>query len=256
MQRTAVVTGANRGIGKEVARQLKEAGLDVLLTARNADDAARAAEEIGADPAQLDVTSDASVADLRQRLSSDGFDVLVNNAGVALDGFDRDVATRTLATNFFGVRRVTEALLPFLHDDARIVMVSSGMGSLSALSAPLRGRLERLELGEEDLVELMAAFPDEVARGEHSSHGWPSSAYRVSKIGLNTYTRLLARRLEGDPRTVLVNAVCPGWVRTRMGGQHASRSPEAGAESVTWAALLPAGGPTGGFFRDGRPIDW
>jgi NAD(P)-dependent dehydrogenase (short-subunit alcohol dehydrogenase family) len=135
-------------------------------------------------------------------------------------------------------------------------MVSSGAGQLSSVREPLRGKFERLELSEDELVALMRSFPAEVAEGVHEQHGWPSSAYKVSKAGLNAYTRLLAIRLRDEPRGILINAVCPGWVRTDMGGQHATRSPEEGAKSVVWAALLASNGPSGGFFRDGRPIEW
>lgn len=255
MERIALVTGATRGIGKEVARQLAAAGLSVVLSGRNQSQARAVAQELRMDHTSLDVTSDASVAALKDKLSG-GLDVLINNAGIALDGFNEDVARQTLETNFFGARRVTEALLPLLRTDSRIVMVSSGVGELSNVKEPLRGKFLRLEFTEEQLVDLLRRFPEEVRRNTHQETGWPSSAYRVSKVGLNAYTRLLAARLSSDPRRILVNAVCPGWVRTDMGGPSASRSPEQGARSVVWAALLPSGGPSGGFYRDGQPIDW
>jgi NAD(P)-dependent dehydrogenase (short-subunit alcohol dehydrogenase family) len=253
MQKTALVTGANRGIGLEVARQLQDGGFEVLATARNWE---ASVKDVGSERLGLDVTSDASVRALRERLAGRSLDVLVNNAGVALDGFDEQVAARTIDTNVLGVVRVTEALLPLMRQHGRIVMVSSGAGELAGIGEPVQGELERLELGEEELMAMMRSFPEEVARGVHGKRGWPSSAYRVSKAGLNAYTRLLARRLQDDPRALLVNAVCPGWVRTDMGGKNATRSPEEGAKSVVWAALLGPDGPRGGFFRDGHAIDW
>ena len=106
----------------------------------------------------------------------------------------------------------------------------------------------------ERLVALMNRFVDDVAAGRHAAAGWPSSAYRVSKIGLNALTRVLSRELA--PRHIRVNSVCPGWVRTDMGGAGAARSVEEGAASVLWAARLGRDGPTGGFFRDGNPVEW
>jgi NAD(P)-dependent dehydrogenase (short-subunit alcohol dehydrogenase family) len=100
----------------------------------------------------------------------------------------------------------------------------------------------------------MRRFVAEVAAGTHEASGWPSSAYRVSKIGLNALTRIIASELARDARGILCNAACPGWVRTDMGGPHASRSAEEGAETPVWLALLPSGGPSGGFFRDKKPV--
>jgi hypothetical protein len=100
----------------------------------------------------------------------------------------------------------------------------------------------------------LSEFEEAVRLGRETAEGWPRSAYRVSKIALNAWTRLYAEQMR--PRDVHVNAVCPGWVRTRMGGAGASRSVREGAEGVVWAAMLPRGGPTGGFFRDGARIAW
>jgi NAD(P)-dependent dehydrogenase (short-subunit alcohol dehydrogenase family) len=104
------------------------------------------------------------------------------------------------------------------------------------------------------VLELVESFVDAVARGRYREAGWPGSAYRVSKVALNALTRILSRELA--PRKIKVNAVCPGWVRTRMGGASATRDVTSGAKSILWAATLPADGPTGGFFRDGRKIAW
>src|SRR6202034_2217240 len=113
-----------------------------------------------------------------------GVDVLVNNAAVSLDGFDAGVAQRTLDANFFGALRVTDALLPTMHDGARIVMVSSGLGTLTHVRATLRGPFEDPGLTRDALAEHMRSFVRDVAEGEHAARGWPSSAYSVSKIGL------------------------------------------------------------------------
>ncbi len=234
--RVAVVTGSNRGIGKAIAEGLTQAGLRVLATTR----------------ADLDVASDASIEAFARTL--DGLDVLVNNAGVALDGFDADVARRTLDVNFVGTMRLTDRLLPLFRPGARIVMVSSGMGELSSVGPELRSRFSDPSLDRAGLVALVDRFVDEVRAGTHAKSGWPSNAYRISKLAMNTYVRILARELASDPRRILVNAACPGWVRTRMGGRSAPRSPEEGAKTPLWLALLPEGGPSGGFFRDERAI--
>jgi carbonyl reductase 1 len=244
-ERIALVTGANRGIGREIARQLAAAGVHVLGAAR----------EPGAGEVLLDVTCQAHIDALAERLNH-GLDIIVNNAGTSFDGFDAEVARRTLDVNFFGPLRVTDALLPRLRAGASIVMVSSGMGELSHVGARLRERFASSTLNRHELIELVQSFPRDVARGVHESNGWPSNAYTVSKVGLNALTRVLARELARDERKILVNAACPGWVRTRMGGSSAPRSPEQGARTPVWLALLPEGGPTGDFFRDERAIPW
>lgn len=243
--RTAVVTGANRGIGEAVAAELRERGLRVVPTSR--------------EPRQgfvtLDVTRADQMAALAGQLAGEGgVDVLVNNAGASLDGFDERVVRRTLDANFLGAMRVTDALLPIMRPGARIVMVSSGLGSLSGVRGDLRARFEDAALDRDGLLALVEEFPRDVAAGVHERRGWPSNAYRVSKIAMNALVRVLARELAGDPRRILVNAADPGWVRTRMGGRSAPRSVEHGARTPVWLALLPEGGPTGGFFRDEHAV--
>ncbi len=258
----AVVTGGNRGLGLETCRQLARRGFRVVLTSRNEQNGAAAAERLKAEGGnvtyhRLDVTQPGMIASLSKDLRRDtgAIDVLVNNAGIALDGFNAEVARQTLKVNFLGAVTTSEALLPLLCRHGRIVMVSSGMGELSCISSTgLRKRLEDPSLTRDTLVELMQSFPRDVAEGRHKERGWPSSAYRVSKVGLNAFTRILARELRDQ--AVLVNTVSPGWVRTDMGGPSAARGVEKGAASIVWAATLPHDGPTGGFFRDGRPIPW
>ena len=227
----ALVTGAGRGIGREVVRQLAGRGYLVILTARDGEKAAAAAAELaGTDgtvvPQQLDVADPASVEAMATAVGDDPgrLDVLVNNAGVVLDGgvsgTDPDFAAiqATLDTNFFGAYRVTTSLLPLLRRSAhpRIVNVSSGMGGVG-------------EMG-----------------------GWVPG-YRVSKAALNAMTRILATELADD--RVLVNSACPGFVASDMGAQWgAKKSVEDGAAGIVWLATLPDDGPTGGFFRDGKPI--
>ena len=255
-KRTALVTGGNRGLGLETCRQLHHLGHAVILTARDAADGAAAATAIGADFHPLDVSDPASIAALATWLGEGrrSVDILVNNAAVALDGFNGEVARRTIDANVLGPLRVTEAVLPFMPDGGTIVMVSSGVGELSGLAGPIRRELTGQGLTTAGLLALTENFVTDVSEGRHREAGWPGSAYRLSKAGLNALTRVLA--VELAPRRIKVNAVCPGWVRTRMGGQSATRGIVEGAKSILWAATLPADGPTGGFFRDGREIRW
>jgi NAD(P)-dependent dehydrogenase (short-subunit alcohol dehydrogenase family) len=262
--RTALVTGANRGLGRETARQLAGRGLRVIVSSRAAAasetaDALAARTPPGAVTAlslPFDVADPASVAAAARHLgdAATRVDVLVNNAGIAMDGFDAEVARRTIEVNLFGPLRTTEALLPLIPQGGTIVMVSSGMGELGGLDDGLRARFTDPALTREGLADLARAFVADVAAGRHREGGWPSSAYRVSKVALNALVRVWAPELAA--RRIAINAVCPGWVRTDMGGPGASRGVEKGAASIVWAATLEGGQPTGGFFRDGRPIDW
>ncbi|MDS4031373.1 MAG: SDR family oxidoreductase [Candidatus Contendobacter sp.] len=260
-QQLAVVTGANRGLGLETCRQLAQRGLRVMLTSRDEAEGQAAVNRLRGQGLavryrSLDVTDPASVAALADTLRrEDGrIDALVNNAGVALEGFDAGVARRTLAVNFFGVMEVTDRLLPLLAPHGRIVMVSSAMGQMDGLPPALCDQFLNPALTRNDLVDLLNRFVRDVEAGRHLERGWPANAYRISKVGLNTFTRILARELAAS--TVRVNAVSPGWVRTAMGGPGAMRTVEEGASGIVWAALVRPDGPTGGFFRDGQPIPW
>lgn len=228
--RVALVTGANRGIGRETARQLAEQGFTVLLTARDLAKAEAAAGEIDGDvrSAQLDVSDVESIEQAVTAVKADPgrLDVLVNNAGVGTDwgiaGADPDFhkIQAALDTNFFGAYRLAVGLLPLLRESEhpRIVNVSSGMGGVN-------------EMG-----------------------GW-SPGYRVSKAALNAMTRILSTELADAG--VLVNSACPGFVNTDMGSQFGATKPvEKGAAGIVWLATLPDDGPTGGFFRDAKQIDF
>lgn len=227
----AVVTGGNRGIGLELVRQLAARGWTVVLGARDLARGERAARQLGeldgrVLPRPLDVASDDSVgrftASAREELGR--VDVLINNAGIHYDTGQRAITAdlaivrEALETNLLGAWRTTQALVGLLRASrrARVVNVSSGAGALTDMGA-----------------------------------GTP--AYGVSKAALNALTIKLAADLRRD--AILVNAVCPGWVATDMGGR-GGRPVAQGAASVLWAADLPDDGPTGGFFRDGRPIAW
>lgn len=251
---TALVTGGNRGIGLEVCRQLARRGYRVLLAARDTDAGERAAASLrpsGLDvmAVALDVTDEASLDRLARDLGRRGarLDAIVNNAGVMLHGFGPEVVAATLAVNLHGAIAVTDRLLPLVPDGGRVVMVSSGLGALSCLAPQLHPRFDPPR-SRAAVLEAVADFEAAVRDGRHEAAGWPSSAYAVSKVALNAVTRVYAAELA--PRGLCVNAVCPGWVRTRMGGTGAPRSVEEGADGIVWAATLPPGGPTGEVTRD------
>lgn len=225
---TSLVTGANRGIGKEVAIQLGVLGHHVLIGSRNPDNATGTAQTVKtgggrATIVPLDIADTESIAAAREAVDqAGGLDVLVNNAAITYDIWqtaidpDFSVVREALETNLFGTWQLTTALAPFLRASAhgRIVNVSSGAGALTDM-------------------------------GSHIP------AYRISKAGLNALTRMWAAELPGT----LVNAVCPGWVATDMGGS-GGRPVSDGAAGIVWAATLGDDGPTGGFFRDRQPIPW
>jgi NAD(P)-dependent dehydrogenase (short-subunit alcohol dehydrogenase family) len=257
-QPVALVTGGNRGIGREICRQLGERGYHVLLAARDPARGLAVARELGLAFTPLDVTSPASIARLVASLDGRklGLDVLVHNAGVSFSGFGPQVARDTLAVNYFGPLHLTEALLPHLRPHARVVLVSSGLGDREYLGPQLRPRFADGQLDRAGLSAAMQAFVTAVAGGHHDADGWPSSAYSVSKIGATMLAQVLARELADDPRQLRFNALCPGWVKTAMGGPSATREVDEGADTAVWLATQPQGGPNGGFFRDRRPATW
>lgn len=234
--RAALVTGANRGIGLEIVRQLARKGLTAVIGARDPDKGLAAADKLKAEGlevtvVELDVDDEKSasraVAEVRRLFGR--CDVLVNNAAIISDGpggfnasvFDLAIADmrRTFETNVLGPVRLIKAAVPVMREQGygRIVNMSSGAGQLA---------------------DMGSGFP----------------AYRMSKSALNALTRITAAELRDS--NIKVNAICPGWVRSDMGGPNADRSVEEGADTPVWLATLPDDGPTGGFFRDRKPIAW
>jgi NAD(P)-dependent dehydrogenase (short-subunit alcohol dehydrogenase family) len=229
--RIALVTGANRGIGFEVCRQLATEGFLVLLTARDARKAKAAADALSragrVEPLALDVADANSIAKAAAEVARrhGQLDILINNAGINYDTWEavenadiNGTVMETITTNLLGPWRACQVFLPLLRKSGagRIVNVSSESGSLA-----------------------------------HMGAGPP--AYQVTKAALNALTRTLAGELHGSH--ILVNSVCPGWVATDMGGT-GGRPVAEGAAGIVWAATLPNDGPSGGFFRDGKPLPW
>jgi len=231
--RIALVTGGNRGIGFEICRQLARKGIAVVLTARDAGKgkaATKALQDEGleAEFQRLDVTSCrsiracvAAVAERRKRV-----DVLINNAGVLLDprgtrflDSKLDTFRDTLETNLFGPLQLAQSVVPLMKANryGRIVNMSSGLGQLHDMGS-----------------------------------GTP--AYRISKTALNALTRILAAEFRES--NILVNSMCPGWVKTGMGGDHAPKTPAQAADTAVWLATLPDDGPSGGLFRERQSVPW
>jgi NAD(P)-dependent dehydrogenase (short-subunit alcohol dehydrogenase family) len=231
----AVVTGANRGLGLETCRQLGKLGYHVLLTSRN-EVSGQAAHQMLRNEGfsvsfhPLDVRSEASVEALVRYFKQhyQRLQILVNNAGIFPDPptqesqssvFNSDIETilEGFDTNTLGPFRLCQAIIPLMEGRGCVVNVSSGMGQLSEM-------------------------------------GGCCPSYRLSKTALNALTRIMSEELKQTQ--IKINAVCPGWVRTDMGGKEADLSIAEGAKGIVWAATLPDDGPCGGFFRFGKPIDW
>jgi NAD(P)-dependent dehydrogenase (short-subunit alcohol dehydrogenase family) len=236
-RKVALVTGANRGLGLGTATELAKRGFVVFMSGRNPEKIQAAAAQVRAEGGDarafaLDVTRAEAAVELAQKIRAEfgHLDVLINNAGVYLEASRRaeassvfeaspDTVLQTFQINTLGPLQMIQVFAPLLRESSagRVVNVSSGMGQLSEM--------------------------------EGSSTG-----YRLSKAALNAVTRITAAEFAGT--SVKVNSVCPGWVKTDMGGSSATRELAEGVSSITWAALIDKDGPTGGFFRDGKRLDW
>lgn len=227
----AIVTGGNRGIGFEICKELCRVGCLVVLTSRNEEGGRLAVDKLDHDVdvayRKLDVTDSKDISSLRDWIleTYGRVDILINNAGVYLDegvsvfDVDEKIMQDTLAVNFYGAFRMCRAFVPIMRQNGygRIVNVSSGYGAISEMSGYV-------------------------------------SAYRISKIALNALTLIMADELKDE--NIKINAVCPGWVHTDMGGDMAPISPGRAAKDIVHFALIDAKGPTGSFFRNKRPIQW
>ncbi|NXU12608.1 CBR1 reductase, partial [Pardalotus punctatus] len=270
----AVVTGSNKGIGLAIVRALcKQFQGDVYLTARDPGRGQAAVAQLqdeGLRPLfhQLDIDDLQSIRALRDFLKEKygGLDVLVNNAGIAFKVNDTTPfaiqAEVTLKTNFFGTKNVCTELLPLIKPYGRVVNVSSMVSSsaLGRCSQELQKKFRSDTITEDELVQLMNKFVEDTKNNVHEKEGWPNTAYGVSKIGVTVLSRIQARLLnekrKGDH--ILLNACCPGWVRTDMAGPQATKSPDEGAETPVYLALLPsnADAPHGQFVSNKTVKTW
>ncbi|WP_338787745.1 SDR family oxidoreductase [Metabacillus sp. FJAT-53654] len=231
-KKVAFVTGGNRGIGYELVKQLALKDFKVILASRDPNMCHEAAQKLK--ESDLDVSFVMMDVDDKESIRQAAItvnerygrlDVLINNAGVYLDEYKRlltmdpSILEKTMATNFFGAYHVIHSFIPLMEKQGygRIINVSSELGAMREMSVQGTG------------------------------------AYKLSKLALNGLTQLVAAEIKGD---IKINAVCPGWVSSDMGGPSAPRTPKQAAESILWLASIGTEGPNGGFFRDGKPIDW
>ncbi|KAM0949461.1 putative short-chain dehydrogenase/reductase SDR, NAD(P)-binding domain superfamily [Dioscorea sansibarensis] len=291
-KRIAVVTGANKGIGFEIVKQLSNNGIMVLITARDEKGGTEAVEKLinsGVSDVvfhQLDVSDSSSVVSLAQFIKTKfgKLDILINNAGVGgitlappqhAESKDKseefeaarmfnmiaastetfDGAKECLEINYYGTKRVTEQLIPLLQlsDSPRIVNLSSVFGKLEFFrNERIAEKLsDRNGITEEELDELLKTFLNDFKEGKVESNGWPIglSAYKVSKMAINAYTKILAKRFPG----FCINSVHPGFVKTDMTANIGTMSPGEGANGPVMLALLPNNGPSGCFFMENKP---
>jgi len=260
------VTGGNRGIGKEICRQLAvlKKEYTILLTARLLANAETTVAQLGFNnikPYQLDVNSKESIDTFVKNIEKDfgGIDVLINNAAYAFNGpaLDEKIANDTISPNFLGLMNLSFALLPILktRPDGRIINMSSSLGKLTdAYSPALKEKFLSPTLTIPELLPLVQQFTEAVKLGTIQQQGYPTSAYRVSKVAVNMLTRIMAR----DEKNVTINCCCPGWVRTDMGGPNATRDVNKGAETPVWLATAPLSeiNKNGSFFKDKQLLNW
>ncbi|XVE56483.1 hypothetical protein DITRI_Ditri04bG0013900 [Diplodiscus trichospermus] len=275
----AVVTGANRGIGFEIARQLAGHGLTVILTSRDTSvgiEAAKVLQEGGfnVDVHQLDIVDGESISTFVEWIKEKygGADILVNNAGVNYNlGSNNSVefAQQVVDTNYYGTKNMIKAMIPVMRPSAagaRIVNVSSRLGRLNGRrnriqDANLREELTNLETLSEELIDrTLSTFLQQVKDDTWQSGGWPQTFtdYSLSKLAVNAYTRLMAKELSDRPEgeKIYINCYCPGWVKTAMTGWAGNISAEEAADTGVWLALLPDEAVTGKFFAERREVNF
>eukprot|EP00871_Galdieria_phlegrea_P002650 jgi/Galph1/3386/GphlegSOOS_G2052.1 len=263
-QRIALVTGGNKGIGFEICKKIgqTERNILVILAARDEQrgtEACRKLKEQGVNVIykQLEVSDASSVKNCAAWIHDTfGYlDILVNNAGIFFKTgpLNKEVARKTMDVNFYGTLYCCQYFLPLLREGARVVNMASRMALFARLSPSLFKKFTKEDLTVAELCDLMESFIVSVERGRVKEDGWFRHSYGVSKVGVVTLTRLLAR--DERRNDILINSCCPGFVRTDMTAPNAEKTPEEGADTPTWLALLPKGGLTGKFFGERKELD-
>ncbi|QIW95714.1 hypothetical protein AMS68_001232 [Peltaster fructicola] len=287
-EKIAVVTGGNKGIGLAIVRNLaleypksslQPGRLVIYLTARSNERGQAALKELQSDSQlsrvkvlekdggnvkitfhALDISQTKSIQDFRDHLKqahTDGIDIVINNAGIALEGFDTDVVKHTLETNYYGTLEATQDLLPLLRPDGRLVNVSSASGKLNKYSSDVREAfLKAAETDVPAVTSLMESFKSAVAEGREKEAGFPSAAYAVSKAGVTAMTKAIAKKEASNGRNVLINACCPGYVNTDMTRGGGTNTPDEGATTPVLLALGDIKGVTGGFWQSEKQVEW
>ncbi|KAK5718545.1 hypothetical protein LTR15_008276 [Elasticomyces elasticus] len=281
--RVAAVTGANKGIGLAIVRQLalqypksplKSGPFLIYLTARSEERGAEAVKTLESDQQlkdakvlvkdggdttikfyALDISQTKSIQDFSTFLKKehpDGLDVVINNAGITFDN-----TLETLHTNYYGTLEATRDLLPLLREGGRMVNVSSMSGKLNKYSEEIRNAfLQAAQTDVPAVTALMEKFKSAVSEGKEKEAGFPSAAYAVSKAGETAFTKVIAMEEAKRNRGVLVNACCPGYVKTDMTRGGGAKTPDEGAQTPVMLALHDIGGKTGGFWQSEKEIEW
>ncbi|ORY18843.1 carbonyl reductase [Clohesyomyces aquaticus] len=285
-KRVGVVTGANKGIGLAIVRQLalqypksplNNGPLLIYLTARDKGRGEAALKDLYEDPRlkkakalssdgglseiryhALDIGDSQSIstfADYLKKTHGDGVDFVINNAGIAMQGFDTNVVKGTLAINYYGTLEACHASIPLLKPNGRIANVASMAGHLSRYSDEVRKQFLASKT-EDDVTKIMKKFASAVEEGKEKEAGFPSAAYAVSQAGLIGATRALALAEKEKGGSVLINSCCPGWVVTDMTKGKGHKTPDQGAQTPVLLAIGDIKDKSGTFWQDEKEVEW